>query len=152
MFLPSEELLWCSTNTYGKTWEILTTCKTEGLNVKNWTSCPDPKPPSPARARAGTNSGGGGDFLAISSVPDAFVEFSQWPPAPWSLLRGLYWNHRFRPLCGCVRLGPCCGASAGTTGSSPLYACRPWSVVLVAFAAAPRPWSWVRSRTRTHHG
>ena len=54
---------------------------------------PDTKRPRPVAA---------GDFLAISSVPDAFVKFSQWAEAPWSLLRGLCWNHRFRPLCASV--------------------------------------------------
>ena len=58
------------------------------------------------------------------SVPDASVEILQWLAAPWSLLRGLCWNHAFhersarsrpmsvmrglcwnhwfRPLCACV--------------------------------------------------
>ena len=98
---------------------------------------PWPGAPPPLLVRS---SGEGGDFLAVSSVPDAFVKFSQRPAAPWSMLRGLCWNHRFRPWCSCVRLGPCCGASVGTTGSAPRA------------AAAPGPWSSVRSRTRTHDG
>ena len=67
--------------------------------------CPDPKPPppTPVRPRGAARTGeGGGDWLAITSVPDAFVKFSQWAEAPWSLLRGLCWNHRFRPLCASV--------------------------------------------------
>ena len=41
------------------------------------------------------------EFRAISPVPDVFAKFPQRPPAPWSLLRGLCWNHLFRPFCAC---------------------------------------------------
>ena len=64
------------------------------LDLTQW-----PKPP--LHCSCGHEQWKGGDFLAISSVPDAFVKFSQRPEAPWSLLRGLCWNHRFRPLCSC---------------------------------------------------
>ena len=39
------------------------------------------------------------NFCAISPVPDAFAEFPQRPSTPSSLLRGLCWNHWFRPFC-----------------------------------------------------
>ena len=35
------------------------------------------------------------NFGKNCSVPDASVEILQWLAAPWSLLRGLCWNHRF---------------------------------------------------------
>ena len=78
------------------------------LNLCNY---PDPKAPRlvvrqapPVRGAENTSRGGrfSCPFYAISSVPDAFVKFSQWAEAPWSLLRGLCWNHRFRPLCASV--------------------------------------------------
>ena len=80
--------------------------------------------PSPACALTSR----GGDFLAVSSVPDASVKISQRLPAPWSLLL----NIRRRP-------GPCCGASVGTSGSAPCArACRPWSVGIAKYLNAKR--------------
>ena len=67
-------------------------------------------PPSHARAatRSRTNRGGG-----------AIGWQSHRSPMP-------LWNFRN----GLRRLGPCCGASVGTTGSAPCaLRCRPWSVV-----------------------
>ena len=80
--------------------------------------------PSPACALTSR----GGDFLAVSSVPDASVKISQRLPAPWSLLLNI-WR----------RPGPCCGASVGTSGSAPCArACRPWSVGIAKYLNAKR--------------
>ena len=73
--------------------------------------CPDPKPPppTPVRPRGAARTGEGG----------AIGWQSHRSPMP-------LWNFRN----GLRRLGPCCGASVGTTGSAPCaLRCRPWSVV-----------------------
>ena len=75
------------------------------------------------------------DFLAVSSVPDAFVKFSQLRWAQKNRLQ-MEGESRGRPVKNCSvpdasvnklrngwrRRGRCCGASVGTTGSAP---CRP---------------------------
>ena len=89
--------------------------------------------PSPACALTSR----GGDFLAVSSVPDASVKISQRLPAPWSLLLNI-WR----------RPGPCCGASVGTSGSAPCArACRPWSVGIAKYLNAKRT---KLNKTRTY--
>ena len=95
---------------------------------------PDTKRPRPVAA---------GDFLAISSVPDAFVKFSQLRWAQKNRLQ-MEGESRGRPVKNCSvpdasvnklrngwrRRGRCCGASVGTTGSAPrALACCPWSVM-----------------------
>ena len=78
--------------------------------ILNLCNHPDPKAPrlvvrQAAPVRGAENTGRGGrfscPFYAISSVPDAFVKFL-YQAAPWSLMRGLCWSHRFRPSCACV--------------------------------------------------
>ena len=86
------------------------------------TVMPWPKAPLPYSC-AHEQGRGHRRFCAISPVPDAFVKFSQWrrrrgrccgasvgttgsaPSArsrPRSVVRGLCWNHWFRPSCACV--------------------------------------------------
>ena len=132
IFLSTEGLLCCSTNTYDKKCKILKNWKSEVLKVKNWTWCHDPEPPLHCSCVHGTVEGGRffGNLIGprrlceiFAAAIDALVLDAgpllepPVPPlvrlrAPWSLLRGLCWNHRFRPLCSC----------------------RPWSVILDAFA------------------
>ena len=73
----------------------------------------------PSSARAGTTRGRGGDWMPISPVPEDSVKFRQRQRPgpcrgasggtcgsapgmvahrPWSVMRGLCWNHWFRPL------------------------------------------------------
>ena len=82
------------------------------------------------------------DFLAVSSVPDAFVKFSQLRWAQKNRLQ-MEGESRGRPVKNCSvpdasvnklrngwrRRGRCCGASVGTTGSAPSARSRPRSVV-----------------------
>ena len=82
------------------------------------------------------------DFLAVSSVPDASVKFSQLRWAQKNRLQ-MEGESRGRPVKNCSvpdasvnklrngwrRRGRCCGASVGTTGSAPSARSRPRSVV-----------------------
>ena len=90
--------------------------------ISDFGNHPDPEAPLLVVLRGDTTSRGA-HFLAITPVPDAFVKFrtrrrrrgpccgasvgttGSAPCAvasrPWSVVRGLCWNHRFRPLCRC---------------------------------------------------
>ena len=66
---------------------------------------PDPEAPPLVVPRGGTTSRGAlmsdSTFSQSHRSPMPLSKFRKPSAAPWSLLRGLCWNHRFRPLYSC---------------------------------------------------